>query len=231
MKTKNAIRRMHVAQTTKYMWAAAATLMVILILGAVVGTPFAAAGAAPGQAELASTARWKALGEFYAARLEASAAASSARWKAAGEYYTAENEASLAASSARYEAMAKFFGGSGGDPLAENPELSFARNFSPAAGGGDLSAGFLAENPELSFARGSYYNAAGFLAANPEVMSARSFSPATISGDLGAGGLAENPELNAARRAYDRGYLACTLTGDELAMNPELALFQQSRDC
>jgi hypothetical protein len=131
-------------------------------------------------------------------------AASSARWKALGDYYLARIEASAAASSARYEAMAKSFGASGEGPSSENPELSFARRS---------------------------YNAAGFLAENPEVISARSFSPATISGDMGAGFLAENPELNSARGSYDQGYVACTLNGDELAMNPELAFAQQARGC
>ena len=63
-------------------------------------------------AAAASSARWTALGEHYRAeslRAERSANASSARWSALGAYHLARYEAAAAASSARYQAMADWY--------------------------------------------------------------------------------------------------------------------------
>ena len=78
-------------------------------------SPDASSGIAAGVE--ASSARWTALGQFYAAETlradhSAAAAADSARWTALGDYYAAEAlraERSADASAARYQAMAEFY--------------------------------------------------------------------------------------------------------------------------
>jgi hypothetical protein len=57
----------------------------------------------------ADSARWQALGAYYAPDFEAASATSSARWQALAAEYAARYERSAAASSARYQALAEWY--------------------------------------------------------------------------------------------------------------------------
>ena len=147
-RAKNAKSRSHVAQTTKYAWVAAATLIVALMLGASVVTPQA-------QASIdVDSARYAALGNYYQGGIQRGIDADAARYAALGRYYgdsfLAANPELMAAR--LYSSTAAQASQSGG--LAANPELMTARR-SYDQGTVSCSPGdeVLGANPELIFLR------------------------------------------------------------------------------
>jgi hypothetical protein len=143
MRTKNAGSRSQSAQTTKYAWVAAATLIVALMLGASVVTPQA-------QASIdADAARYAALGNYYQDGIQRGIDADAARYAALGNYYQDGIQRGIDADAARYAALGRYYAES---VLAANPEPMIVRR-SYDQGTFSCSPGdeVLATNPELRF--------------------------------------------------------------------------------
>jgi len=122
---------------------------------------------------------------------------------------TAQSERSSASSSQPYTDVSKFYvermraqASQTSDP---QPYTDVAKFYVERLRAQASQSSYLAANPELMFARRSYGAAASMLAANPELM--------------------------IARRSYEGGFLACSISDDILAANPELKFLNQARDC
>jgi hypothetical protein len=202
MKTKNASAQIQVSQTTRYAWVAAAALIVTLILGAFAGIPTVAAGADGVQNGIdAGSARWAALGSYFAQGSE---------YTDVNKFYAERMRASIA-QAPEYTDAAKFY--------AERMRASVAQASEPTAvakfysermrdEAGVLAAAqeFYAANPELMIARRSYGAAASLLAANPELIVAR-------------------------QAYNNQAFASCATDDGRLAANPELALFRRAATC
>jgi hypothetical protein len=183
MRTKTTVLPSYGAQTTKYVWAAIATLIAALVLWGFMAAPrvFAIAGAADDKL-LAENP------ELVYARA----------------YSLDQNTATdlLAANPELIYARAYSLGqNTAGDLLAENPELVYARAYSL---GQNTAGDLLAENPELIYARAYSLgqNTAGdLLAENPELVYAQAYSLGQSSGAAACilekdyAAWAANPEL------------------------------------
>ena len=193
-RAKNAKSRSHVAQTTKYAWVAAATLIVALMLGASVVTPQA-------QASIdVDSARYAALGNYYQGGILRGIDADAARYAALGNYYQDGIQRGIDADATRYAALGNYYQ----DGIQRGIDADAARY---AALGRYYGDSFLAANPELMAARlysstAAQASQSGGLAANPELMTARrSYDQGTVSCSPGDEVLGANPELIFLRQA------------------------------
>jgi len=228
MSTKNVSRRSHVAQPTKYVWVAAATLIAALVLGVFVAAPPALATDAPdsdlpfGLQPGLVTAR----GVGYVPPLDLVGGPglpfglqsglvtahldSSGRLVAQGDGIQG-----IDASSARWSALGKYY-------TAQYERAAAANSARYSAMAGAYTRGIDASSARWSAMARAYTG--GVLAENPELMFARKAYITQTS-------LAANPELTLARSFYSQAYVSCSLTSDKLAANPELAYVNQALSC
>jgi len=267
MKAQKAALRSHASEerTTKYARLAVLSLIAILVAGIFLSAPSALAvalkdGGLSAKEQLgleASSARWAAVGRFYADQLERAAATDSARWAAAGRFYTDRFERAAAAdaarwaaaglfysnlferaavvSSARYSAMAVFYAGglvAGSDDhdvFSANPELGLARSF--YAGRLELSSDqdMLAANPELGQARRF---SAGRLVRSLDASSARWVAAGRFYTDrFERAAAASSARYSAMAATYFAGLATCGISDSSLAANPELVYLGRKQGC